>query len=45
MREITAIKTIFATGNSLALAITSEARYLDLDKGDKVRITLEKVDG
>lgn len=41
--EITTWKVIGSTGNSLILKITDECRLLNLDRGDKVKITITKL--
>lgn len=43
MYQIQATKEIFTTGNSLVISLTRELKMLELGKGDKVKVTLEKV--
>lgn len=43
VNSATALKKISKTGNSLTVAVTKEAKKLDLDKGDMVYVTLERV--
>lgn len=43
MNTIQAVKEIRGSGSSCAIYITRELSYLGLTKGDKVKITLEKV--
>lgn len=41
--KVEAVKTITQSGTSLMVAITSEVRAMGLGRGDKVKITLERV--
>ena len=43
MDRIQAVKEIRGSGSSCAIYITRELGYLGLTKGDKVKITLEKI--
>lgn len=44
MDEITTVKEVKCSGSSLAVYITRELNMLDMKKGDKVKITIEKTD-
>lgn len=44
MDNIQTIKEVYTTGNSLVVSLTKELRMMELGKGDKVKITLEKVE-
>ena len=37
------IKKVHRAGNSLVITLTKELRVMDIDEGDLVRITVEKV--
>lgn len=37
------IKKVTKLGNSLAIILTKELRVMDIDEGDLVKITVEKV--
>lgn len=41
--KVESVKTITQSGTSLAVAITSEVRSMGLGRGDKVKITLERL--
>lgn len=43
MEKIQADKMVKNTGNSLIVYVTKELRALELDDGDMVRVTLEKI--
>lgn len=43
MNKIEAVKEIMITGNSLAIFATRELKMLDLEKGNKVKVTFEKI--
>lgn len=43
MDQIQAVKEIFTTGNSLVISLTKELRMMELGKGDKVKVTLERI--
>lgn len=43
VRKIVVDKRVMTHGSSLAVAITSEAKSMGLGRGDKVRITIEKI--
>lgn len=44
MNSIQAIKEIYTTGNSLVVSITKEVRMLGLDKGDRIKVTIERIE-
>lgn len=44
MDRVEATRKIGRTGNSLIVLITREAEMMGLDRGDLVKITLERVD-
>lgn len=44
MDNIQAIKEVYTTGNSLVVSLTRELKMLELGKGDRVKITLEKIE-
>lgn len=44
MNKIEAVKEIYTTGNSLVISITKEVRMMGISKGDKIKVTIEKVD-
>lgn len=44
MDKIEATKEIMVTGSSLAIFATRELKMLNLAKGDKVKVTFEKVE-
>ena len=39
-----AYKKIMLNGTSLTIAVTSEAKALGLDRGDYVKVTLERIE-
>lgn len=43
MEKIETVKTIMVSGNSLAVFLTTELKMMSLEKGDTVKVTLERV--
>lgn len=44
MDKIVCVKPITKNGNSLTVSITHEIKLMDLDRGDKVKVILERID-
>lgn len=44
MDKIVCVKPITKNGNSLTVSITHEIKLMDLDRGDKVKVILERVE-
>ena len=43
MNTVTSIKEVKSSGSSLAVYITRELNLLEVEKGDKIEITIKKV--
>lgn len=43
MNKIEVDKNITVSGNSLILKVTKELRLMDLKEGDRIHVTLEKI--
>ena len=43
MDKIVCVKPITRNGNSLSVSITHEIKLMDLDRGDKVKVILERI--
>ena len=43
MDKITSNKRVTVSGNSLIIKVTKELRFMELEEGDEVRVTLEKI--
>lgn len=43
MDKIVCVKPITKNGNSLTVSITHEIKLMDLDRGDKVKVILERI--
>lgn len=43
MDKMVCVKTITRNGNSLTVNITHEVKLMGLDRGDKVRVVLERM--
>lgn len=43
MDKMVCVKAITRNGNSLTVNITHEVKLMDLDRGDKVRVVLERI--
>lgn len=44
MDKIVCVKPITKNGNSLTVSITHEIKLMDLDRGDKVKVILERIE-
>ena len=44
MSTVTTVKEVKSSGSSLAVYITRELNLLNVDKGDKIEITIRKPD-
>lgn len=44
MDKIVCVKPITRNGNSLSVSITHEIKLMDLDRGDKVKVILERIE-
>ena len=44
MDKIVCVKPITKNGNSLTVSITYEIKLMDLDRGDKVKVILERIE-
>lgn len=44
MDKITSYKTVMKQGSSLVLMVTKELSHIGLMRGDRVKVTLERVD-
>lgn len=44
MDKIVCVKTVSRNGNSLTVSITHEIKLMDLDRGDKVKVVLERIE-
>ncbi len=42
--KIEATKEVFTSGGSLIVYLTNELKMLELDKGDMVKITIERIE-
>ena len=43
MNSIEVVKEVKSSGTSFALYLTKELRMLDVNKGDKVEVTIKKI--
>lgn len=43
MNKIECIKTVSISGNSLVVPLTKELKMLEIEKGDNVRVIIERV--
>ncbi len=44
MDKIVCVKPITRNGNSLTVSITHEIKLMDLDRGDRVKVILERIE-
>lgn len=44
MNVITTVKEVKSSGSSLAVYLTRELRLLNLNKGDRIKVIIEKTD-
>lgn len=42
--KIEATKEVFTSGGSLIVYLTNELKMLDVEKGDKIKVTIEKIE-